>query len=114
METVCKITYFGEMESAGGGCEAADSARTRCRLVMLREFGEMLYGRRLPLRLKGAVHKSYVRSAIPYGSEAWSLKESEMGILHRMERSMVRSICGHKDRNHRSVGYGKQCSFVWS
>ena len=29
--------------------------------------GELLYGRRFSLRLKGAVYKSYVL----YGSEAW-------------------------------------------
>ena len=54
----------------------------------------MLYGRRFPLRLKGAVYWSYVRSAILYGSEAWCLKESEMGILRRTEGSMVRTMCG--------------------
>ena len=32
-----------------------------------------LYGR-LPLRLKGAVYKSYVRSVVLNGSEAWCLK----------------------------------------
>ena len=28
--------------------------------------------------LKGAVYRSYVRTAILYGSEAWCLKESEI------------------------------------
>ena len=55
---------------------------------------EFLYGRRYFLRLKGAVCRSYVKPAILYGSEAWCLKESEMGILCRTERSMVRAICG--------------------
>ena len=54
----------------------------------------MLYGRRFPLKLKVAVDKSYVRPAILYGCEAWCLKESEMGILQRTERSMVRAMCG--------------------
>ena len=31
--------------------------------------------------LKGSVYKNYVRQAILYGSEAWWLKEGEMGIL---------------------------------
>ena len=31
--------------------------------------------------------------AILHGSEAWCLKESEMGILRRTERSMVRAMC---------------------
>ena len=43
---------------------------------------------------KGAVYKSYIRPAILCGSEAWSLKESEMGILQRTERSMVSAMCG--------------------
>ena len=73
---------------------AAVSARTRCGWVKFRECGELLYGRRFPLRLKGAVNKSYVRSAILYGSEAWCLKESEMSILRRTERSTVREMCG--------------------
>ena len=47
----------------------------------LRECGELLYDRRFTLRLKRAVCKSYVRPAILNGSEAWYLKESEMGIL---------------------------------
>ena len=39
---------------------------------------------------------SYVRPAILHGSKAWCLKESDMGILRRTERSM----CGiqFKDR----------------
>ena len=48
----------------------------------------------LPLRQKWPVYKSYVRPAILYGSEAGCLKESEMGILRRTERSMVRAMCG--------------------
>ena len=62
--------------SADGGYEAAVTARTRCGWVKLRECDELLY-----LRLKGAVYRSYVRLAIMHGSEAWCLKESEMGIL---------------------------------
>ena len=88
----------------------------------------MLYGRIFPLMLKGAVYKSYVRPAVLYGSEAWCLRESEMGILQRTKRSMVRAMCGVQllDRkrstnlmlmlglNHnRSAGCVKQCSLVW-
>ena len=57
------------------------TARTGCGWVKFRECGELLYGTRFPLRLEGAVCRSCVRTAILYGSEAWCLKESEMGIL---------------------------------
>ena len=58
------------------------------------ECGELLYVRRFPLKLKGAVCRNYVRQAILCESETWCLKESEMGILRRTDRSMVRAMCG--------------------
>ena len=54
----------------------------------------MLCGSRFPLRLNGAVCRSYVSPAMLYGSEAWCLKESEMGILRRTDTSIVRATCG--------------------
>ena len=38
-----EFTYLGDRVSAGGGCEAAVTARTRCGCVKFRESGE-LYG----------------------------------------------------------------------
>ena len=80
VETVRGLTYLGDSVTAGGGCEAAVTARTRCGFVKLREWGELLYGR-FPLKPKGAVYKRYVRPAIMYGSEAWCLKESKREIF---------------------------------
>ena len=94
VESVKELRYNLMMVGVGGGCLAAVNARTRCERVMLRECGDLLYERRIPLWLKGAVYKSYVRPAILYGSEAWCLLESEMVILWRMERSTVRAMCG--------------------
>ena len=53
----------------------------------------MMCGKRLLLKLKVAVYKSYVRSAMLYANEAWCLKGSGIGILWT-ERSMVRAMCG--------------------
>ena len=74
-ETIRQFTYLGDRVSAGGGCEAAVTAKTRYGWVKLRECSELLYGRRFPPKLKGAVYKCYVRSAILHGSEVWWLKE---------------------------------------
>ena len=52
MVTVGEYTGLGERVFAGGGCEASLTARTRCLWVELGECGELLYGRRFPLRLK--------------------------------------------------------------
>ena len=80
METVGEFTYLGDRVSAGGGCEAAVTARIRCGWVGFRECSELLYGNMFPLRMKGAVYGSYVGPAMLYGSDAWRQKESEMGI----------------------------------
>ena len=75
VETLRQFTCPGDRVSAGGGCDAAATARTRCEWIKFRECGELLYGR-FNLMLKEAVCKSYVRPAILYGSEAWCLKET--------------------------------------
>ena len=76
--------------SAGGGCEAAVTARTSCWWIKFKERGMSFL-----LGLKRAVYKRHVSPAILCGSKAWCEKESEMG------RSIVRVICGVqlKDRN---------------
>ena len=84
METVREFTYLGDSVSVGG-CEAAVTARTRYEWVQFRECSELLYGRRFPLKLIGAVYESFVRPVMLYRSETWCLKESEMGILRRIE-----------------------------
>ena len=44
--------------------------------------------------LKRASYKSYVRLAILHGTRVWFLNESEMTILRRIVKSMVRVMCG--------------------
>ena len=74
METVREFTYLGDMVCAGRGCKAVVTARRRCWWVKLRRCGELLYKNRFPVRLKGAVYKSYVMPALLCGCEAWCLK----------------------------------------
>ena len=57
--------------SAGGGCESAVSARSRCGWFNLRECDNFLYGRTDHLMLREAVYKCYVRPAILYGYSVW-------------------------------------------
>ena len=42
---------------------------------------------------------------ILYGSEAWSLKECEMGILQRTERSMEIAMCGVQLKDRKRSTY---------
>ena len=95
--------YLGDRLSVSGGCEAAVTARARFGWMKFRECGELLLGRRFPLKMKGRVYRSCVRSAMLYGSETWCLKEKEMAILRRTERAMVRAMCGVKLMDKRST-----------
>ena len=70
------------------------TVRTRCGHVMFTECSELLYRKGFPLRLKEAVCKSYVKPDMLYGSEVWCLNESEMGMLHRIERFIVSAMYG--------------------
>ena len=65
--------------SASGENEAAVTAGTRCGWVRFWECGELLNGKRLSPRLTGAVCKYCVRPVILHVSEAWCLRESEIG-----------------------------------
>ena len=42
------------------------------------------------------VYHSCVRSAMLYGRVTWCFRETEMAILRRNKRAMVRSVCGVK------------------
>ena len=96
VETVNGFCYLGDRLNASGGCEAAVTARVRFGCVRFRKCGELLLGNRFFLKMKGKVHRCWVRSAILYGREAWCLKENEKSILRRTERAMVRAMCGQK------------------
>ena len=101
VETVREYTCLGDKVRAGGRCKAAVIARTRFWWIRLRECGELLYYRRFSLWQNWAVYKSYLRPAVLYGSEALCLKESDMGILQRTERSMVSAMCGVQLKDRR-------------
>ena len=50
------------------------------------------------------VYCTCVRSAMLYESETWCLRESEIAILRRAERAMVKSLCGVKLVDEKKVG----------
>ena len=79
------------------------TARVRAGWKKFRKCEELLRGRRFPLKIKGKIYRCCVKPAILYGSETWCLKESEMAILRRTERAMIRAMCGVKMMDKRST-----------
>ena len=72
------------------------TGRARIGWVKFKECGELLNSKRFLLNMKGMVYQSCVRSAMLYGSKTWCLRENEKAILRRIERAMVRAMCGAK------------------
>ena len=54
----------------------------------------MIRDKRVPIRLKGKVHKAVVRPAMTYGLEAAPLKKTEGRKLDVAEMKMLRWMCG--------------------
>ena len=79
-----------------GGYEAIVTAKVKIDWVEIRECGELLHGNRYPLRIQGSVYHGCIGSEILHGSEAWRLKENKKAILRKMEKAMVRAMCGQK------------------
>ena len=96
VETVNGFCYLGDRLNASGGCEAAVTAKVKIGWVRFRECRELLLGNTFPLRMKGKVYCGCLRPAMLYGSDAWCLKENKKAILKRMEKVMVRAMCGQK------------------
>ena len=108
-EVVTRFCYLGDMLDAGGGSEAAVSARIRGGWRKFRELAPFLTSRAPSLRLKGRVYAACVRSVMTYGSETWATKAECEQKLERAERRMVRWMCGVSLRDqHRSADLRKR------
>ena len=56
VDFVKSFGYLGDRLNASGGSEAAVTARTRIRWIKFRERGELLYGRKFLLKMKGRIY----------------------------------------------------------
>jgi len=44
--------------------------------------------------MKGTMYKKYVRSALSYGAECWSMKMEDVRRMKSTEMRILRMICG--------------------
>ena len=96
VDFVKSFCYLADRLNASGGSEAAVTARTRIGWIKSRECGELPYGRKFSLKIKGRIYQSCVRSAMLSGSETWCPRENKMAILRKTEKAMMRAMCGVK------------------
>ena len=107
VETVRGFCYLGDRLNAGGGCDAAVTARARIARVKFRECRELLNSKRFSLKLKGMVYWSCVRSAMLQRTEdlmeMLGLKETAVQMAKangvRLYGYVLRRDDGHILRN---------------
>ena len=51
---------------------------------------EIIYDKKVPLKLKSKLYKTVVRPAMVYGSECWALRKQEVQLLHTTKMKMLR------------------------
>ena len=102
LEVVSGFCYFGDMLSAGGGCELA--AITCCKYAWgkFRQLLPHLTNRQVPLLTRGKVYSSCVRSVMLHAAETWAMKEDTLNRLRRNDRAMIRWICNVKAKDELS------------
>ena len=83
IDFVKSFCYLGDKLNASGGSEAAVTARTRIGWIKCRECGELLYGKKFLLKMKGKTYQSCIRPTMLYGSETTCLRENEKAIFGR-------------------------------
>ena len=91
------------MLSAGGGCMAAATARSRCAWGKFRENLPLLTSKPVPFDLKGRLFSSNVRSSMLHGTETWPMTSHALHRLCRNDRAMIRWICGVKPSDDPSM-----------
>ena len=64
----------------------------------------MLCDKRMPVGLKGKVHRMVVRPAMLYGFECWPIKKTQVQRLMVAEMRMIRWMCDYIEMDRISNG----------
>ncbi|KAI8498339.1 hypothetical protein Bbelb_242830 [Branchiostoma belcheri] len=96
LKVVPTFCYLGDMISQSGGCSDAVTARIKSAWKSFHELLPILTNSYIPLRNRGHVFNSCVRSVLLYASETWPVTAEDMKRLARSDRAMVRWICSRR------------------
>lgn len=94
IKRVDKFKYLGSVMDEGGDMEKEVQHRIQAGWNNWRAASGVLCDRKVPLRLKGKFHKTVVRPAMLYGTEAASMKKTEEKRMDAAEMRMLRWMCG--------------------
>ena len=92
-EVVESFVYLGDGISPNGGCEVSTIARICSAWGKFCELLPLLTNQAIPLKSRGKVYNSCIRSVMLYGSECWALTTADVQRLQENEHAMVCWIC---------------------
>ena len=81
IEEVQEFCYLGVVLDCEAGVERAVRTRVAAAWKKWREMASLLKNRHIPLRIRGSVYESCVRSVMLYGAETWELTGRVEDIL---------------------------------
>ena len=96
LEREDNFCYLGDTVNGGGGSELVVTRRVGLDWKAFNTMSSMLCGKRYTWNLKGRIYRVYVRPVTTYGSETQVVRSVEEDTLRRVERRIVRKMCGVK------------------
>ena len=94
LKRVKHFKYLGSMVDEAGGMEKEINHRIQCGWHNWRKVSGVICDKRVPIKLKGKVHKSVVRPAMTYGLETAPMKKTDENKLGVSEMKMLRWMSG--------------------
>ena len=90
IEEVQEFCYLGDVLDCEAGVERAVRARVSAAWKEWRDMAGLLTDKRIPLRIRGSVYDSCIRSVMLYGSETRAMTKKDEDILRKCDRRMLR------------------------
>ena len=95
LEEVEKFCYLGDKISCNGGASEVVSVRISSAWEKFRELSGVLVGKQgLSLKQRRKIYQCCARRALLCCCETWELTVADEVRLHRVERRMIRMMCG--------------------
>ncbi|XP_061708627.1 uncharacterized protein LOC133518879 [Cydia pomonella] len=92
--TVEHFKYLGSIISSDGKIEKDVTRRTIRGWMKWKQLTGVMCDKRMPIQLKGKLHKTAIRPAILYGTECWASTQQHLSKLHATEMRMLRWSAG--------------------
>ena len=90
LKRVTSFKYLGSVTQSSGDLEKEVAHRVQSGWNSWRKITGVVCDRRVPMKLKGKIHKAVVRPALMYGLEAAPIKKTEERKLDVAEMKMLR------------------------